>query len=89
VYTEWRNFQTAIEKAKESCKTSNHAILDHFVDANKMIAIESGSTSCQPLRSLFGALPKIDMKKIYAEHDLEVELEDEEDRKQHFHQPHE
>jgi len=30
-------------KSQESCKTSNHAILDHFVDANKMMAIRSGT----------------------------------------------
>jgi|GEM_PF-1615077 len=35
----------------------------------------------KPLRSLLGALPDLDMKKIYEEHDREVELEDEEDRK--------
>ena len=38
-YTEWRNFTKVIEKAKESCKTSNHAIPDHFVDANKMVPL--------------------------------------------------
>jgi len=37
--------------------------------------------SVKPLRSLLGALPDIDMKKIYEDHDREVELEDEEDRK--------
>ena len=30
-YTEWRNFLNAIEKAKESCKTTGEKILDHFV----------------------------------------------------------
>ncbi len=34
----------------------------------------------KPLSSLFGALPDLDMKKIYEEHNREVELEDEEDR---------
>jgi DNA-damage-inducible protein D len=38
-YTEWRNFTKVIEKAKESCKTSNHAIPDHFVDVNKMVPL--------------------------------------------------
>jgi|GEM_PF-1553383 len=38
-YTGWRNFVPAIEKATESCKTSNHAILDHFVDANKLVPV--------------------------------------------------
>ena len=36
-YTEWRNFTTAIEKAKEACENSGQAISDHFVEANKLI----------------------------------------------------
>ena len=36
-YTEWRNFLNAIDKAKESCKITNEAVLDHFVDINKMV----------------------------------------------------
>ena len=42
-YTEWRNFTKVIEKAKESCQTSNNAISDHFVDVNKMVSLGSGS----------------------------------------------
>ncbi len=42
-YTEWRNFTKVIEKAKESCQTSNYAISDHFVDVNKMVPLGSGS----------------------------------------------
>ena len=42
-YTEWRNFLNAIEKAKESCKTTGEKILDHFVDVNKMVQIGSGA----------------------------------------------
>lgn len=42
-YTEWRNFENAISKAKESCKNSNVPILDHFVDTNKIV--EAGATT--------------------------------------------
>ena len=35
----------------------------------------------KPLSSLLGALTDLDMKKIYEDHDREVELEDEDDRK--------
>ena len=41
-YTEWRNFNKAINKAKTACETAGHEILDHFVDVNKMVAIGSG-----------------------------------------------
>ncbi|MDO8873026.1 MAG: DNA damage-inducible protein D [Methanoregula sp.] len=41
-YAEWRNFIRVIEKAQESCKNSNHAILDHFVDVNKSIPVPKG-----------------------------------------------
>ncbi len=36
-YTEWRNFTTAIEKAKEACQNSGQAISDQFVETNKLI----------------------------------------------------
>jgi DNA-damage-inducible protein D len=42
-YTEWRNFTKVINKAKTSCDTAGHAIADHFVDVNKMVAIGSGT----------------------------------------------
>lgn len=38
-YTEWRNFIWVIQKAKNSCKNSNWAISDHFVDINKQIIV--------------------------------------------------
>jgi len=41
-YTDWRNFLNAVEKAKESCKTTGETVLDHFVDVNKMIEIGKG-----------------------------------------------
>jgi DNA-damage-inducible protein D len=41
-YSDWRNFLNAVDKAKDSCKTTGEAILDHFVDVNKMIEIGKG-----------------------------------------------
>jgi DNA-damage-inducible protein D len=42
-YTDWRNFLNAVEKAKESCKTTGEVVLDHFVDVTKMVKIGSGA----------------------------------------------
>jgi DNA-damage-inducible protein D len=41
-YADWRNFLNAVDKAKESCKTSGEAVSDHFVDVNKMIGLGKG-----------------------------------------------
>lgn len=41
-YTDWRNFLNAVDKAKESCKTTGEAVSDHFVDVNKMIGLGKG-----------------------------------------------
>ena len=43
-YSEWRNFNTVVSKAKTACEVSGHEILDHFVDVNKLVDIGSGST---------------------------------------------
>ncbi len=42
-YTEWRNFQKVIAKARTSCENAGIEIADHFVDVNKMVEIGSGS----------------------------------------------
>ena len=42
-YADWRNFLNAVDKAKESCKTTGEAISDHFVDVTKMVKIGSGA----------------------------------------------
>ncbi len=42
-YTDWRNFLQVVNKAKIACEVSKHAISDHFVDANKMVSLGSGS----------------------------------------------
>ena len=41
-YTQWRNFLNAVDRAKESCKTTGEAVSDHFVDVNKMIELGKG-----------------------------------------------
>ncbi|MEK6749946.1 MAG: DNA damage-inducible protein D [Pseudomonadota bacterium] len=42
-YSEWRNFNTVISKAKAACEVSGHPVSDHFVDVNKMVDLGSGS----------------------------------------------
>jgi len=42
-YSEWRNFNTVISKAKVACEVSGHPVSDHFVDVNKMVDLGSGS----------------------------------------------
>ncbi len=42
-YSEWRNFQKVIVKAKTSCEATENSISDHFVDVNKMVKLGSGS----------------------------------------------
>ncbi|WP_110954532.1 DNA damage-inducible protein D [Anaerosinus massiliensis] len=41
-YTEWRNFEKVIHKAKIACKNSGNLLSNHFVDVNKMVEIGSG-----------------------------------------------
>lgn len=47
-YTDFRNFLSVIEKAKEACINSKQQIEDHFVEFNEMVSIGSGAE-----RSLF------------------------------------
>ena len=42
-YDEWRNFNTAISKAKTACEVSGRRVADHFVGVNKMVDLGSGS----------------------------------------------
>ena len=41
-YTRWENFQTAIQRAIESCKTTGYSENDHFRGITKMIEIGKG-----------------------------------------------
>jgi BRO family, N-terminal domain len=39
-YSEWRNFNKVIEKAKKACIKSKNPIEQHFVDFNKKVELE-------------------------------------------------
>ena len=43
-YTQWRNFENVIKKAKSACKLSGQAISDHFADISKVIKAGKGAT---------------------------------------------
>ena len=40
-YVQWRNFENAISKAKESCKNNGFEVEDHFADISNMVEIGS------------------------------------------------
>ncbi|MBR4398830.1 MAG: DNA damage-inducible protein D, partial [Fibrobacter sp.] len=42
-YTEWRNFEKSVKRAKEACTASGFVETDHFVGVNKMVDLGSGS----------------------------------------------
>ena len=42
-YAGFRNFQPVIEKAKEACINSGHAVADHFAEIRNMVGIGSGA----------------------------------------------
>lgn len=41
-YARWENFQTAIQRAMESCETTGHTAADHFRGVTKMIELGKG-----------------------------------------------
>ena len=49
-YDSFRNFETALIKAQESCKNSGQSIKKHFVDINKMIDL--GKTASREIKDL-------------------------------------
>ena len=42
-YTQWRNFEQVIDKAKMACRTAGHAVADHFADVSKTIPMPKGA----------------------------------------------
>lgn len=48
-YTEWRNFENVIQKAKIACKNAGNIEKNHFVDVNKIV--EAGVTN-KPLSDI-------------------------------------
>ncbi len=42
-YTDFRNFTSVVEKAKEACKNSGQRVENHLVEVNEMVAIGSGA----------------------------------------------
>jgi len=42
-YTQWRNFELVINKAKVTCENSGFQVSQHFVDTEKEISLGSGS----------------------------------------------
>ena len=42
-YEQWRNFENAISKAMDSCKSAQIEVSDHFAEVSKMVMIGSGA----------------------------------------------
>ena len=47
-YTDFRNFLSVINKAKEACTNSGHKVENHLVEFNEMVPIGSGAERLMP-----------------------------------------
>lgn len=47
-YTQWRNFESVIQKSKVSCQTAGHNVADHFADVSKTIDMPKGAEKTIP-----------------------------------------
>lgn len=49
-YTQWRNFEAVIDKAKMACEKAGQVVSDHFADVSKMVDI--GSQTQRPVAEM-------------------------------------
>lgn len=47
-YTDFRNFTSVIDKAKQACENSEQPVSDHLVEFNEVVAVGSGATHTYP-----------------------------------------
>mgnify|MGYP001195725612 CR=1 FL=1 len=55
-YTDYRNFEAVIEKARTACFSSGQHVEDHFVEITEMLAI--GRKVRQTIQELGGTMPE-------------------------------
>ena len=54
-YARWENFQTALQRAMESCEASGHTASDHFRGVTKLITHGKGGQRTQNKHHAHGA----------------------------------